>query len=447
MEAKKTLPTYDSLSVPQVKDISGLLCDQRYFFNSFKSNFTLQELKYWYLPKIHDKFIKIGVDHLSHYGDGGYADIKIPLFYANKLKVLEETRLQLVNELESLGSKRKDYHMDSPVMDIIDPDLNPNYCYNLSEKTDERLKYAWFPVNIVIDKNQQNIRFLGEIRDLDQTTYGHLYQLILEAFKEMLPGFKELDLLNEKGDTILQVVIKAQKYIIQPNTSYTGKWHVEGKTENIIAGGVYYAKIDKGFQEDVVEFRPNFGPNGWYSKNTRMRYALPISENCAIVFSNKLPHKFLELVNKTEKPLERLFLNFFIIDPRKKLTSTTMYSLLGNILNKRFHYGIVNMILSFVFSNLDEKKAKERREEARTSLKQVKSGWGYIHYGNCGNVQFLEDIDVYDDELHLKKNKGIEKEFMYSDEEGTGSRTHNYLDGIATTPKSNTQGSDGSEDL
>ena len=53
----------------------------------------------------------------------------------------------------------------------------------------------------------------------------------------MLQGFQNLNLLNENNDTKLQVVIKAQKYEIKPGMKYSGKWHIEGKTENIVAEG------------------------------------------------------------------------------------------------------------------------------------------------------------------------------------------------------------------
>ena len=88
----------------------------------------------------------------------------------------------------------------------------------------------------------------------------------------MLPGLRSLNLISDSKVTRLQVVVKAQKYVIQPNTSYSGKWHVEGFTENIVAAGVYYCKIDSGFAEDKVVFRPKVGPDPFYC-TSRMSYS------------------------------------------------------------------------------------------------------------------------------------------------------------------------------
>lgn len=41
-----------------------------------------------------------------------------------------------------------------------------------------------------------------------------------------------------------------------------------------------------------------------------------------MVFSNTLPHRFDTLTNPTDKPLERLFMNFFIVDPAKPIIDT-----------------------------------------------------------------------------------------------------------------------------
>ena len=70
-------------------------------------------------------------------------------------------------------------------------------------------------------------------------------------------------------------MVKAQKYAIAPGTSYSGKRHVEGRTENIVAEGVYYSKIDKGFEQDVIVFRPKSGPNNLnasYYKRSKISY-------------------------------------------------------------------------------------------------------------------------------------------------------------------------------
>lgn len=73
---------------------------------------------------------------------------------------------------------------------------------------------------------------------------------------------------------------------------------------------VYYCKIDSGFVEDKVVFRPKVGPDPFYcskgmlySKEAlEINNSIDIKEGCAIVFLNSLPHKFLKLTNIKDTP-------------------------------------------------------------------------------------------------------------------------------------------------
>lgn len=49
---------------------------------------------------------------------------------------------------------------------------------------------------------------------------------------------------------------------------------------------------------------------------------IEVKEGYSFVFLNELPHKFDTLTNSTNKTLERIFLNFFIVDPKKPLKDT-----------------------------------------------------------------------------------------------------------------------------
>ena len=51
---------------------------------------------------------------------------------------------------------------------------------------------------------------------------------------------------------------------------YSGKWYVEVKTKNIIAAGVYYAKIDEGFENDELMYWNLSGPDPDYAKNNEI---------------------------------------------------------------------------------------------------------------------------------------------------------------------------------
>ena len=346
------------------------------------------------LPPL-EKFIKVGWDMTTEYGDGGRALLIHPLFHSRCLPVPDEVKAALTQALDALGQERNDWHNNCPVLDIIDPDLAPNFFFSSKSpgKHTNRLSYAWFPLDVIVGRND-SLKLLGPIHNLPPMGNTQLYHSIFTVFKKMLPGFRKLGIRKKFQDYKLQVVVKAQKYVIAPGTSYSGKWHVEGRTENIVAGGVYYCKIDKGFKKDVVVFRPKVGPESYYAKGNgiAMENEIDITEGCAIVFSNILPHKFLKLKNTTDSPLERLFLNFFIIDPTKELESTTFYWESTKALKrlKKLPTVIIAHILSFVCYLPTAAEAKQRRKSARESMMSEVSGWGFIHYGNCGDVEFID---------------------------------------------------------
>ena len=342
----------------------------------------------------YEKFVKVGWDECITYGDGGEASLIYPLFLSRRLQVSSEIKSNLINELLALGERRKDWHGECPVLDIIDPDLAPNYLSKHKPgKISEREKYAWFPLDVII-RSDNSLRLLGPIHNLSPGGNTQLYHSIFTVFQKMIPGFRKLGVTKKGQECKLQVVVKAQKYLIAPGTSYSGKWHVEGRTENIVAGGVYYCKIDEGFDQDIVVFRPRQGPREGYSAlhQKTIENEIDVTEGCAIVFSNILPHKFLKLTNNTDSPLERLFLNFFIIDPTKEIESTTSYWETEKALRrlKKLPTVLIDYILSFLIYRPNLTEAKERRKIVREAMMTELSGWGFITYGNSGDVEFID---------------------------------------------------------
>ena len=222
----------------------------------------------------------------------------------------------------------------------------------------------------------------------------------------MLPGFDNLNILNKDKETILQVVIKAQMYVIKPKTTYSGKWHVEGKTENIIAAGVYYLSIDKGFEKDEVLFRHLQGPDEDYASwnNIKTEYNIDIKQNKAIVFGNIMPHRFAKLENVTNRYLKRLFVNFFVVDPKNKIESTTLRGFYAKVLNefkirKSAKYNLMEFLVK---ENFSLEKCKEMRKKVREELSKEKSGWGYLHYGNSGDVEFIDNYFYQENREYYK---------------------------------------------
>ena len=194
-----------------------------------------------------------------------------------------------------------------------------------------------------------------------------LYSNILDVFESMLPGFQKLNLLNANINTLLQVVIKAQRYEIKPGMSYSGKWHIEGKTEKIVAAGVYYCNIDKGFKEDKLVFRNAEMPDPCDGEliNVNNDYEIDVEDGSAVVFSNTLPHRFKELVNTTDNVITRTFINFFIIDPTKPLYCESQRMEDWKILKaKKLKKLFIEYILSFLYiKSFPFDIAKPRKKE------------------------------------------------------------------------------------
>ena len=146
-------------------------------------------------------------------------------------------------------------------MDIIDPGLNPNYNIKINtKKPSEREKYSWYPVDILL-RPDNSFKLLVEIHNLPEKGNE-----VVKVFKFMLPGFRKLEIFDNENEEILQVVVKAQKYQIKPNTSFSAEWHAEGKTENIIVKGVYFCKIEPKTHNDYLAFMPKAVPQELYIK-------------------------------------------------------------------------------------------------------------------------------------------------------------------------------------
>lgn len=71
----------------------------------------------------------------------------------------------------------------------------------------------------------------------------------------MVPMFAKLHLIKEGEDTLLRVIVKAQSYRLLPGMKYSGRWHVEGQTENIVAVGVYYCHVGEELEGGNLKFR------------------------------------------------------------------------------------------------------------------------------------------------------------------------------------------------
>eukprot|EP01119_Soliformovum_irregulare_P009083 TRINITY_DN22214_c0_g1_i1.p1 TRINITY_DN22214_c0_g1~~TRINITY_DN22214_c0_g1_i1.p1 ORF type:complete len:544 (+),score=128.21 TRINITY_DN22214_c0_g1_i1:46-1677(+) len=353
-------------------------------------------------------FYRLGWDRAVEYGDGGSDDLSYPVYVQEHLDIPKKTQRNLARCLEELAKTRSDFQPNNVVEDIIDPDLFPlrfqrTYKERMQQRSNElklekksddgidrglrrgqydepssyvrlREQYHWIPCEISISRKDHFIRFESPIHNLPLNENKELYICIAKVFRAMVPMMQRLNLIDDsKPETRLQVVVKAQSYHIQPGTSYAGRWHTEGVNENIIAAGVYYCHVDPDLTGGNLKFRPSSAPQDWYDIETD--YEAPVCEGGAIFFANTIPHRFRKIFNQGSEKQVRSFLNFFIVDPKRPLTSTR------------------NLPSDYQMEPIGI--AKRLRNEARSEMKKSVKGWGWINWGNCGTIEHIYDSSVW----------------------------------------------------
>ncbi|UJR17982.1 hypothetical protein I4U23_004883 [Adineta vaga] len=380
------------------------------------------------------------------YGDGGSATLQYPIWIFDGLSNSindnnTDVREELLQTFYQLNDQRKDFHKyPSPVEDIIDPDLlpykpsGPPLTLNLSSDDDHpnydsdedttenetnatssflRDTYQWTPseFRIVHDIDKCEVHIETPINHLPMTQqYETTYRNLEKIFVKLVPMFGEILRLNtSKGDTRLQVIVKVQSYNLQPGVKYSGRWHTEGRTENIEAVGVYYLYIDDELEGGALKFRPSRTPDKTYAEWSNIevnRYVMPRTDT-AIVFANSLPHRFCSMRNATSIARRRTFINFFVVSPNYPIDSLSIsdfplvsYEQCRSLLAKiEDEYQrtilpdlVIEKILSFLKNNMwkMDEDAKEFRGRVRRELLDEKSGWAGIHFGNSGDIVFIK---------------------------------------------------------
>mmetsp|Transcript_9360 Transcript_9360/g.14460 ORF Transcript_9360/g.14460 Transcript_9360/m.14460 type:complete len:564 (-) Transcript_9360:369-2060(-) len=418
------------------------------------------------------RICKLAEDFHEKYGDGGGGYVKYPVFYANKLPGVEAKgiRQQLAQQLRTIAQHRMDVQANRIVHDIIDPSLNArmlsmaemqdfraNQIVIASELASEdnnnnveayadhldtitkRGAFQWVPTLVqctVDDSNTQkrSACFLGDIVGLPPRQFcPELYDNIELIFSRMLKLLAKLPLCKIDGNRAtvyedeaphpildggnLQVVVKVQKYAIPPSASYTGRWHTEGYSENIIATGVYYLDVSEATTGGNLSFRPPETPSyGYYEGRTTTEAAagpsehvgydfewwfhyvrdVSVSGGTAVVFSNDTPHRFRTITNDTDDVQERLFINFFIVDPATPLINTTSscpsQCFLRSVLSQKgvLEPSLQQAILSYSGDGygLCPINGKLARDQARASMASNRPHWSVLHYGNAGEVTY-----------------------------------------------------------
>lgn len=188
---------------------------------------------------------------------------------------------------------------------------------------------------------------------------------------------------------------------------YSGRWHTEGQTENIVAVGVYYLHIDDQLEGGALKFRPGYAPQGYYELDTDHEVS-SVRTGTAVVFSNSIPHRFRQIRNLThDDDRRRTFLNFFIVDPEQPIhlnwkdivftPKDTVVEILREWNDGRLPDIILEKILKLLKTSMwdTENEAKEFRSLVRRAMLEEKTGWGWICWGNCGTTQFVRSLSAW----------------------------------------------------
>lgn len=318
-----------------------------------------------------------------------------------------------------------------------------------------RGSFQWVPtmVQCSLDKRtgRRSARFLGDVAGLPERSpiVDGLYQSFEAILSAMLPLFAKID-LRGKGRTFdytrsqqdglspiqaphtslqngtLQVVMKVQEYVLPPHSTYSGRWHTEGFSENICAAGVYYLDVSAATTGGSLSFRPPVTPDECYFEFVNEEDAqseeeegageldeetqrgpafwqhyikdVPVQTGTAVVFHNAIPHRFRSIKNDSDEAQRRLFVNFFIVNPEHPLPTTSTSAspqLLRRILVRRglVDRSVQDYLLQFVggYSSADFLHRKLIRDQARTAMSRDRPHWFTYMFGNSGDLQYHSD--------------------------------------------------------
>lgn len=352
-----------------------------------------------------------------------------PVIVNDALPVPEQSRLSLIRELDRIGALTQDFHESEPLQDLIDPNLGPRLLQEIDEKfylkAYERLEdvvtqekkayvyphvsdpvekanalardsYQWIPALFKVSADRCNVTILTAVHHtLPRTPENEQLYVDLETvFREMIPQLEAIGVLghgeatmaeenNEalstsvhdpelptiwKKEQTLQVVVKVQKYWMQPNSEYKGHWHVEGASERVCVNATYFYDVDPGLKGGNLRFRHE----SVVGHDNRLETATEITteQGTCVVWTNDMVHRVRNITNPaTEgKAKTRGFLSFSIIDPRYPLP----------------HYDSPELKLhpDNTWENMES--MKRFRAHIRDILGHSVTGWGFYGYGNCG---------------------------------------------------------------
>ena len=364
-----------------------------------------------------DVFQKLATECEIAYGDGGDSKLQYPVIVNPQLskELPDGFNADLAIELSRLALLRNDKQQNGVVEDIVDPELFPQFL-DTFQTTNTRVwpaaagdtvksklindcvrgTYAWIPSLVTFDGTKAT--FTSPIQNLPRIHSNMKLYTMLEA---LLSRFMA-SCVQTKGEYKVQV--KLQRYVVPPGVSYTGKWHTEGVTEGVSAAAVYYVEWPEEFEGGALKFRPPSLPLKYFRLRHRRHsagyaaqglicrsIAIECGAGSAVAFRNSMPHRFETLMNTSDRPLVRSFVNFFLVERDLPTTQTvpTNADLLMALV-PRTNLDVAQEVMEFLnFTPLTFKRALKLREVAKAEMVNYPTRWGCIHYGNSGEVDFL----------------------------------------------------------
>jgi hypothetical protein len=349
---------------------------------------------------------KIGKNVFSiFHGDGGEDDVCFPAWALENLDFEQNNEFR--DALLALDAENFDLQPSGIVHDIIDPNLYTRYFPDVSvEASRQRLrdrlqiqipfiqryttnmkyfkntlkladsyeptirdKFHWVPSDIHISASGK-VKFLSDISGVADKNQKMMKLYFEQLFEALLPLYRTAcpSVFVQGRPLDIQVVCKAQRYVLPHQVQYSGKWHTEGLTENVMLSSVYYLEQDDGLDGGSLLFFSEGAPDSCHEGYGFAEFSC--KTGTAVAFPNFVPHRMRTLTNTSDLPCSRLFCNFFILNPEYKLPSTRNFQ-----------------------SDLDLEAAKARRAESREIMANPtrKSGITSIFYGNCGNIHYIDD--------------------------------------------------------
>ena len=215
-----------------------------------------------------------------------------------------------------------------------------------------------------------------------------IYKSLMRVMSGMFDMFVRAGLVRDGETRMVQIVFKAQSYVLEAGMTYSGMWHVDGVTENVVAVGVYYAQVDEELEGGDLKFRPAHAPTpeNLYPIDVRV----PVREGTAVMFSSDLPHRFCMIRNSASYTARRTFINMFVIDPDRPVDAQPAFisrAGLRRVLRQiarqllgieRLPLEIVEAIRRYVpCGQLSRRTAKQKREEVRETMLRTRSGFGW----------------------------------------------------------------------